>query len=208
MSKRVLAVLAHPERRSLNGVLFDAALKTLKQNGHEVRVSDLYRMDFKPTIDRADFPRYTEDTFTVSSAIRQAEEMQNMPEDVVREQQKILWAECLIFQFPIWWFSAPAILKGWLDRVMTFGFTKNIAKKKILMSVTAASPTPKSLNDPQDISNLLRPISFGLSCTGGIVMPPLIFYDVYRTDDARLFSHLNLLKSHIACLTSFTTLDK
>jgi NAD(P)H dehydrogenase (quinone) len=51
----VLIVFAHPEPKSLNGALKHVAIQTLKENGHHVKVSDLYGMGFKATLDRDDF---------------------------------------------------------------------------------------------------------------------------------------------------------
>ena len=45
-----------------------------------------------------------------------------MPPDVVREQQRVEWTDAIVFVFPIWWWSIPAILKGWFDRVFSFGW--------------------------------------------------------------------------------------
>ena len=52
----VLLVTAHPEARSLNGALRDVAIAELEQAGHEVRLSDLYALNWAPAVDRADFP--------------------------------------------------------------------------------------------------------------------------------------------------------
>ncbi len=38
------------------------------------------------------------------------------------EQDKVAAAELLVLQFPLWWYGPPAVLKGWLDRVLTAGF--------------------------------------------------------------------------------------
>lgn len=43
-------------------------------------------------------------------------------DDVATEQKKLKEADIVIFQFPMYWFSMPAILKGWLDRIMLEGF--------------------------------------------------------------------------------------
>jgi len=53
---KVLIVYAHPESTSLNGALRDVAVQEIEAQGHEVRVSDLYAMDWKAEINRADFP--------------------------------------------------------------------------------------------------------------------------------------------------------
>lgn len=48
--------------------------------------------------------------------------------DIAAEQEKLLWADTVIFQFPLWWFSMPAIMKGWIDRVYAWGFAYGVGE--------------------------------------------------------------------------------
>lgn len=48
--------------------------------------------------------------------------------DIAGEQEKLLWADTVIFQFPLWWFSLPAIMKGWIDRVYAYGFAYGVGE--------------------------------------------------------------------------------
>ncbi len=50
-----------------------------------------------------------------------ATEMEGFSEDIKAEMEKLFWCDQLIFQFPLWWFSLPAVLKGWVDRVFAMG---------------------------------------------------------------------------------------
>ena len=59
--KKILVVSAHPEPRSLNATLTSFAVEHLRAAGHEVRVSDLYAMKWKATVDADDFPEHTAD---------------------------------------------------------------------------------------------------------------------------------------------------
>ena len=120
---KVLIVFAHPEPGSLNGGLCDVAVRSLEAQGHEVRVSDLYAQRWKSDVDRADFPSLPADTrLAPAAASKQAFEAGTLTVDVKGEIEKLLWADVLILQFPLWWFSMPAILKGWVDRVFAYGF--------------------------------------------------------------------------------------
>ena len=117
----VLLVYAHPEPRSLNGALRDVAVNALKTQGHEVQVSDLYADGWKSQVDRADFPSLTQDERLVPAAASKKDfEKGSLTEDVKTEIEKLRWADALILQFPMWWFTMPAILKGWVDRVVDF----------------------------------------------------------------------------------------
>ena len=60
--------------------------------------------------------------FNYLAEIEKAAETGTIAQDIAREQEKVRAADLVIFQFPMAWFSYPAILKGWLDRVLCSGF--------------------------------------------------------------------------------------
>lgn len=148
----VLIVYAHPERESFNGSLKDLAIDTLKQEGHPVQVSDLYSMKWKAVLDEDDFPeRMNRELFNPILEQLNAMEKEAIPTDIKEEMDKVLWADVIIFQFPIWWSNFPAILKGWIDRVFYNGFAFNLAEmqlygngplkgKKAMLSFTTGAP--------------------------------------------------------------------
>lgn len=123
----VLIVYAHPEPQSLNGSLKNLAVETLRSLGHEVKVSDLYAMRWKAVADAGDFPdRAYPDRLRYAGESKHAYLGGAQSADVADEQEKLLWADAVIFQFPLWWFSAPAILKGWVERVYAYGFAYGV----------------------------------------------------------------------------------
>lgn len=148
----VLIVFAHPEPESLNGSLKDLAVDTLKQEGHPVQVSDLYSMKWKAVLDEDDFPeRMNRELFNPIMEQLNAMEKEAIHTDIKEEMDKVLWADVVIFQFPIWWSNFPAILKGWIDRVFYNGFAFNLAEmqlygngplkgKKAMLSFTTGAP--------------------------------------------------------------------
>lgn len=105
---KVLVVFAHPRRKSFTGALLDSFLAGLDETGHEALVVDLYREGFDVLLKPADYAQYEENT--------------PMPDDVLHEQARIEAADALAFVFPVWWWSFPAILKGWIDRVWSWGW--------------------------------------------------------------------------------------
>jgi NAD(P)H dehydrogenase (quinone) len=200
---KVLLVFAHPESRSLNGALRDVAIKELEAQGHEVRVSDLYADGWKSEVDRADFPALAPDArLEVAPASGQAFTSDSLTADVKAEQQKLLWADALILQFPLWWFSMPAILKGWVDRVFAYGFAYGVgehndkrwgdrygegtlAGKRAMLLVTAGGwedhYSARGING--SIDDLLFPINHGILYYPGYdVLPPFVIYRVDRLD--------------------------
>uniref|UniRef100_A0AAV2K196 Flavodoxin-like fold domain-containing protein n=1 Tax=Knipowitschia caucasica TaxID=637954 RepID=A0AAV2K196_KNICA len=95
----------------------DAAAAVLKSEGITVEVSDLYAVKFKATATAEDI------TGEVNNFLY-AEETKagQLCADISEEQCKVEEADLIIFQFPMYWFSVAAILKGWFDRVLTLGF--------------------------------------------------------------------------------------
>ncbi|MGA4850137.1 NAD(P)H-dependent oxidoreductase [Streptomyces sp. G5(2025)] len=191
-AKKVLVISAHPDPRSLNAALADFAVGHLRAAGHEVRVSDLYAMKWKATVDADDYPDdYPEghgdgdagltSRLHVMAASQEATLAGRLTPDVAAEQENVRWADAVVFQFPLWWFSAPAILKGWIDRVFTAGFAYGpavpppysegvLAGRRALVSVTAGA-RQTSFSDRGihgEIGDVLYPIQHGLLWFTGI----------------------------------------
>src|SRR5208283_5138298 len=102
----------------------DTAKRALEAAGRTVAFSDLYRMGFNPVSDRHNFlsvkdPEYLKLQIEESYA----SEQNTFAPDLEGEMRKIESCDLMIFQFPLWWFGLPAILKGWVDRVMAMGRT-------------------------------------------------------------------------------------
>ncbi len=197
----VLIVYAHPEPQSLNGSLKDLAVETLTALGHEVKVSDLYAMRWKAVADADDFPdRAYPDRLRYGGESKHAFLGGSQPADVAAEQEKLLWADAVIFQFPLWWFSAPAILKGWVERVYAYGFAYgvgphegerwgdrygegNLLGRRALLSITLGGREPqyseRGVNGALD--DVLWPIQHGtLFYPGMAVLPPFTIYQADR----------------------------
>ncbi|MBN3814245.1 NAD(P)H-dependent oxidoreductase [Paraburkholderia sp. Ac-20347] len=202
----VLLVYAHPEPRSLNGSLKDFAVERLERAGHTVQVSDLYAMNWKATLDAADAPaRDLAEPFRPSADSRHAFEGGTQPADIAAEQDKLRWADAVILQFPLWWFTMPAILKGWVERVYAYGFAYGVgehsdqrwgnrygegtlAGKRAMLIVTTGGWEshygPRGINGP--IDDILFPIQHGVLYYPGFdVLPPFVVYRTSRMDDAR-----------------------
>jgi len=201
----VLLVYAHPEPRSLNGALKDFAVQRLARNGHAVQVSDLYAMKWKAALDADDNTAYPlGERYAPVRGSKLAYTNGTQSADVVREQEKLRWADAVILQFPLWWFSMPAILKGWVERVYAYGFAYGIgehsethwgdrygegqlAGKRAMLSVTiggyASHYAPRGINGA--IDDILFPIQHGILFYPGFeVLPPHVIYRADRCDPA------------------------
>lgn len=220
---KVLLVFAHPEPRSLNGALRDIAIKELVAQGHEMLVSDLYADGWKSEVDRADFPLLAPDArFEPAAASKKAFECDALTEDVQAEIEKLLWADALIIQFPLWWFAMPAILKGWVDRVFAYGFAYGVgehsekrwgdrygegtlAGKRAMLIVTAGGweehYAARGVNGP--IDDLLFPINHGILYYPGYdVLPPFVVYKVDRLEEAGFEPIAERLRERMRTLAS------
>ncbi|HUU76224.1 MAG TPA: NAD(P)H-dependent oxidoreductase [Methanoregulaceae archaeon] len=129
---KILYIYAHPEPKSFNGALKDTAMVALSEMKHFVKVSNLYALKFKAVLDQNDF-RIRGDTSAFNPAFEQIHgvETGSLAPDIQEEIEKIVWADLLIFQFPVWWSYMPAILKGWIDRVFVQGFVVDIGAGKV-----------------------------------------------------------------------------
>jgi NAD(P)H dehydrogenase (quinone) len=202
----VLIVYAHPEPKSLNGALRDFCVERLRRTGHDVQVSDLYAMRWKASVDAADFlDRDANEPLDVSAASKHAYETSTQAAEVAAEQKKLLQADALILQFPLWWFSMPAILKGWVDRVYAYGLAYGVGEhsrqkwgdrygegsfkgKRAMLAVTAGGwaehYSGRGINGRME--DLLFPINHGiLHYPGFDVLPAYVTYQTGWLDEAR-----------------------
>lgn len=105
----VLLVFAHARRDSLSGQVADRICQVLAENGHAVEFADLVAEGFDPVLRPEDEPDWDDPDKVYSPA-------------VLREMDRIRRNDASIMVFPVYSWSVPAILKGWLDRVWNYGF--------------------------------------------------------------------------------------
>ena len=118
----IFIVHAHPEPQSFSATLKSTAVEELRGQGHEVRVSDLYQMKFNPVASTEDFAQRANPQYcTYALEQRHGVQTGTIAPDIQFELEKLLWCDLLLLNFPIFWFSTPAILKGWIDRVLVPG---------------------------------------------------------------------------------------
>ena len=213
---KVLIVQAHPEPRSFNAALAQRAREVLTRKGHAVEVSDLYAMGFKAVVDADDFrgDREDPDFLRVDREQTAAQEQGALAPDIVAEQDKLRSADLLILQYPMWWFSMPAILKGWADRVLTRGFayapgrkydTGLLRGKLALVSVTTGTSADTYAPDGIDgaIEDVLWPVHNGiLRYCGFDVLRPFVSYMPRRLTPEQRRDELDRLAGRLEALDS------
>jgi NAD(P)H dehydrogenase (quinone) len=106
---KVLVVLDHPRRASLTGAAADAFVAGLAAAGHQSEIADLFREGFDPRMSPADEPDWNDGDKRYSDA-------------VLAEQARVARNDAVVMVFPVWWWSVPAMSKGWIDRVWNNGW--------------------------------------------------------------------------------------
>ena len=107
----IYIVFAHPSHNSFTYNVLTAFTNGLLDAGHTFEVGDLYEMNFKTDMDREEYARETGLDPDAPVSL-----------DVKAEQEKIDRAGAIVFVYPIWWSDCPAKLKGWFDRVWSYGY--------------------------------------------------------------------------------------
>jgi len=126
---KILLVFCHPRRTSFTGAVADAFAEGAAAGGHEIEFADLYAEDFDPVLREADEPDWN------NTAKRYSDE-------VHAEMARVDRADAIVCVFPVWWWSVPAMLKGWIDRVWNLGWAygpASLPHRYGLMIATAAA---------------------------------------------------------------------
>jgi NAD(P)H dehydrogenase (quinone) len=216
----VFLLYAHPEPKSFNGALFHTAQETLRAAGHVVVLSDLYAMKFDPVSDRRNFTSVKNlEFFKQQIEEMHATEVGGFAPDVEAELRKMGSCDLMIWQFPLWWFGLPAILKGWSDRVFAMGRTyggerfydNGVFKgKRALLSLTTGGPGAvyEKGGWNGDIHAILRPIQRGiLRFTGWEVLAPNIIYAPVRVTDEERQAGLNAWAARLKAIESESPIE-
>lgn len=204
-----LIVYAHPEPQSFTAALKNCAVTTLTGLGHDVVVSDLYAMNFNPVAGPDDMRiaaarQYFQLQVEQNIALRDG----TFSEDIRSEQEKVLWAELLILQFPMWWYSLPAIAKGWIDRVLSYGFAygagASLQGRKALLSLTTGGPEHSYQPETRGtVDLLLKHLTDGTFRLCGMeTLAPFVAYGAARVSNEQRQEYLRLYAERLKEITT------
>lgn len=184
-------VYAHPEPLSFVAAMRDQAWQSLEGQGWEVSLSDLYAIGFNPIASAADFVERSDPVYlNYALEQRHAVASDRLAPDIRREVEAVKRADLLVMVFPIYWFSVPAMLKGWIDRVFLSGvfyggkrvYAKGgMAGKQALVVASLGGREhmfgPGALHG--ELETMLRPLLQGsLGYAGFEVLQPFFAYHV------------------------------
>jgi putative NADPH-quinone reductase len=145
---KVLVVLAHPNPDSFSHAIVDKVSATLANRDHSVSVIDLYALDYSSAMTRSELAAYPTSTPAIDPV-------------VIEHTQLIQECSTIVFVYPTWWSSMPAILKGWIDRTMLPGI--------------AFSVDPQTLKLQPELTNVQRLV--GITTFGGPRLASLVVRD-------------------------------
>lgn len=194
----VLIVYAHHEPSSFTAAMKNLALEVLSHQGHNVEVSDLYGQGFNAPAQKWDFVTTTGNHFNYMLEQKHAANLDlAFSPDILGEIQKIKKAELILLATPIWWFSVPAILKGWFDRVLAMGVAWNGGKiyenglmrgKQSMLIAAAGGPAEYYMENGRHKATplqILHPINHGtLAFCGFDVHEPFVALNVLGLSSA------------------------
>lgn len=215
--KKVLIIHAHPEKKSFCAACKQETVNHFEALGYEVKISDLYEMGFNPVGGKDDFLDFQNPAF-FKYQMEQVNAQNNglFTESLRLEMEKLEWCDLLIFNFPLWWFGLPAILKGWVDRVFAMGLVYGNGKgvyengtysqKKALIMMTTGGPEMAYNGGKNgELETILFPIHHGMFYfTGMTVLPPFISFGPARKTDEERKDELVRLNSYLTTLETMT----
>ncbi len=217
----VLLIYAHPEPTSFTAALKNAACEVLQEAGHTVETSDLYAQSFNPVAGRHDFMTASDPArFHYQTEQQYAHERQGFAADIAREQERFQRANLIIWLFPIWWGGVPAILKGWFERVLAYGFAYSDGRRYdtgffkdkagLLCMTTGGTEERFSARGVYGtIEQVLWPTQrLMVEYLGMKALPPFVAYAVPRVDEARRREYLRLWRTRLFDIERETAISR
>ncbi|MFW5647450.1 MAG: NAD(P)H-dependent oxidoreductase [Candidatus Alkaliphilus sp. MAG34] len=136
-----LVIFGHPDPNSFNGAILKTVENKLIDKKYQFIFKNLYQLNFNPVLTSDDLKK------TKNSSVAS---------DIAIEQNDIEWAKNIIFIYPIWWAGQPAMVKGWIDRVLTPGFAyafqedgtiKGLLSDKVVMVFTTTRSGEENMTE-------------------------------------------------------------
>lgn len=186
---KTLVVVAHPRTESLTSSLTKKIVEGLAHTGHEYEILDLYAEKFNPLLLPIDEPEFGDPNKMYS-------------EEVQREMERIKKHDAIIFVFPVWWHSIPAILKGYIDRVFNNGFAYGTSKLPIdkIRWVALAADSRYGFKKRGYQLMMEHQLNIGIADYVGVPDPEIHF--LYNSLGADVIDDKDMLNTHFEQLHS------
>lgn len=193
----VLVVYCHPCEDSFNAAVLKVAIETLRERGHDIRISDLYGDGFDPVMRSAEWQKY--------------HDLEQNMQPVTEQAEYLKWAEAVVFVYPTWWYGLPAMLKGWLERVLVPGFAFDIPtaergsvpklkhiKHVVVLTTCGATPLISWIMGQPGRRTLLR--GFRSLCSTFCRTSYLAIYKMDSTSERQRTSHLARVRRTVSSI--------
>lgn len=188
----ILAVYAHPSPKCFTRSVLDTLVDVADAKDHEVTVLDLYSEKFDPVL--------TDDDFDAFNRAR-------TPDDIHSMQARVSAANVIAFIHPLWWFGMPAILKGWIDRVFSYGFAYGhdsrgvkplLAGKKAIVLNSAGGAEAQSYDATGFKDAIVKLNDLGIYQFVGLdIILRRIFFEIPAASDEKRREHLRKLREDL-----------
>jgi putative NADPH-quinone reductase len=165
---KVLTIVSHPRRESLTFSVAERFVQGLTDSGHEVEIADLYGEEFNPLVYEKDEPDWDNPDKKYSARVQ-------------AEMERLRRNDGLAFIFPLWWYTLPAITKGYIDRTWNYGFAyggKRLPHKKVLW-IPLVGETEASIKKRNFDAMISHYLNVGLAGYTGISQSEVAF--LYNT---------------------------
>jgi len=158
---KTLIVYNHPYEGSFCNAILKAVQRGLKKGGHTCKVINLDKDNFDPVMRAKDLKAFAELGRGIESALM------NLDPTVFRYKKKLEWADHIVMIFPIWWMSMPAMMKGFVDKVIFPGVAYDMDNGRLVSRLASLKQVTviSTMNTPADIYRDM----FGNSLEGSLI---------------------------------------
>lgn len=158
---KTLIVYNHPYEGSFCNAILMAVQRGLKKGGHTCKVINLDKDNFDPVMRAKDLKAFAELGRGIESALM------NLDPTVFRYKKKLEWADHIVMIFPIWWMSMPAMMKGFVDKVIFPGVAYEMDNGRLVSRLASLKQVTviSTMNTPADIYRDM----FGNSLEGSLI---------------------------------------
>lgn len=209
----VFMVYAHQDPSSFGSAMHNRALGFFEKRGDKTVVSDLYGSGFHAVVAKWDFKVSSgahQNYMLEQKHVAEKDGGETFAEDIKQEVQRLRDAELLVIEFPLWWHSTPAIMKGWFDKVFALGvvwdsdhrYSNGFLRGKKVLPVIGAGDL-ESLYQPDGIHKAtltqhLYPLLHSTLAHAGLdVMKPFVAYGLTIASDEERQELLGKLDAHL-----------
>jgi len=202
-NQHALIVTAHPDSDSFTLGLSHVSEAILVAAGYTVERSDLYQMGFSAAAGSGDFLTPPEGPFDLQDQQLLAVQTNGFSPELAAEVEKVKRADLIIFHFPLWWFSVPGLLKGWIDRTFAYGFAYgrygNLAGKAAMAVTSTGGPESSYEEGKRDtVEEFLKHFLVGtIEFCGMKQLPLFVAYGPERQSTETRAETLQRFESHL-----------